>query len=407
MKNVKYVILAVVSAVILMGIIGVRFSASPSGTTEQTVSQSDSDTETAPTNFYTEESDSSAEALRQYQAQHSSERSINNTKPVSLFLFPIEESPMAPADTNELMMANLAFNQAADVLQKLLNKLDKSQILASLDGTYALAICGKTYIVASSDGSHVIFQQGADGQKFETSSGTLCTFIAQKDNYYLAKLAPGAYILTTPAGKEYTLSGAQNSEDKRRQFTSNPDAAATISALAKLQNELPEDHDLYTSPDKKWAVVTTSEKYIVIDPDGNRRDLATFGTSDYFFENGGMTCVAKAGDTTMGIGQPTPDTISLKKASDTNPAPTSEQPDNSHQDPPILAKNPDDTQTVPGTYGDPNAIPPEDPNEFFPAQLRYPSNLLTKNEWELSLSERRERNRLLAAQASGANSSSL
>ncbi len=401
MKNVKYVILAVVSAVILLGIIGLRFSSSPSGTTEQTVSQPD--TESAPTHFYTEESDSSAEALRRHQAQQSNRRPLNNIENVTIFRFPIEETPMDPADTNEPAMSNLAFNQAADVLQKLLNKLDKSQILASLDGTYALAICGRTYIVASSDGSHVIFQQGADGQKFETSSGTLCTFIAQKDSYYLAKLAPGAYVLTTPAGKEYTLSGAQNSEDKRRQFTSNPDAAATISALAKLQSELPEDHELYTSPDKKWAVVTTSEKYIVIDPDGNRRDLATFGTSDYFFENGGMTCIAKAGDTTMGVGQPTPDVLVLK------PAPATTTGDDTPEDvilPPV-SKNPDDTKIVKGSYGDPNAIPPEDPNEFFPDKLSYPSNLLTKDEWELSLSERRERNRLLAAQATGSNASSL
>jgi len=386
MKSVTHAVLAAFAAVILLAAAGfVLFKTNPTAT-PVAVAQPRIDAAPRP----------SATATAQPQArfgsgfrpkQHASAKVRHGNAapgPVA-YRVPVEETPMAPPETNAPDNTVKAFNLAADALQKILSKLDKSSIFGSFDGVYALAVCGKTFIIASSDGSVVILQQSADGQMLETSSGTTCKLIGQKDNYRLAQLAIGAYVLTTPSGDEYTLGGAQNAEDDRKPFSSNPAAAATITTLASLQSELPSDHELYTTPDKRVAVVATGDKYVLIRSDGSREDLPSIGNTDYRVQTSeGTTCPFVAGDPKTSIGELTPEALIVKESDGTEIVVPRTASGNEYNAIPDIAR-------------DLNAIPPDLPGDplFTPSQLEY-TGLIHKNEWELSLSEQRILRRLLA-----------
>lgn len=304
---------------------------------------------------------------------------------VAVRRIPLEETPLAIPEVGSQDVTAKAFNQAAAVLKKALTKFDKSSIFTSYNGVYALAVSGKAFILASSDGTVVVFQQSADGQLFETSSGTSCPFIAQKDNYYLAKLAVGAYVLTLPSGEEYTLGGAQNAEDDQKPFSSNPSASDTIATLASLQSVLPRDHELYTTPDKLFAVVTAGDGYVIIKSDGSMSRLSLIGSSEYSLKtDAGTTCPVVAGDSSVAIGKLAPQVLVLKNADGTET---------------VLPKAADasDYEAIAPSCRDLNATPPDlisDPL-YTPGQLVY-TGLIRRNEWELSLSEQRVRRRQLA-----------
>lgn len=409
MKSVKYVILSASAVVIAVVVIGYAFSGKTASVVELTHIDVDSPqaVEAVSPEVLQPVDDISKPAhdVEQVVTDHTvklqqkASGRIGSTPSISAMpivrRIPLEETPLAPPGAGRQDVTAKAFNQAAAVLKRALTRFDKSSMFTSYNGVYAMAVSGKTFILASSDGTVVVFQQSADGQTFETSSGTSCSFIAQKDNYYLAKLGIGAYMLTTPAGEEYTLGGAQNAEDERKPFSSSPAASATIATLAAMQNDLPRDHELYTTPDKRFAVVSTGGSYVIIKSDGSASKLSSIESTEYSLKtDAGTTCPLVAGDSSAAIGMPAPELLIVKDADGTET---------------VLPKTADGSEysAVPPAARDLNSIPPDllsDP-PYTEGQLVY-TDLLNKSESELSLAEQRIRRRLVAAMSSKDSASS-